>query len=123
MKIKRHEVIGIKQAIRFEWMQKTANLLIAELSAQTIRHKLHEFLADRKGNGSEGQRSDRTKTFAVNKPNENLGIPRPGADSPSGCITGVSEGTSDSGAGCALGNDRCDLPILVQHSSAKPGAC
>ena len=66
MKVTRHEAIGVKQTIRLEWMQKTANLLIAELSAQTIRHKLHEFLADRKGNGSEGQRSDRTKTFAVN---------------------------------------------------------
>ena len=28
---KRHEAIGIKQAIRFEWMQKAANLLLAGL--------------------------------------------------------------------------------------------
>ena len=51
---KRHEAIGIKQAIRFEWMQKAANLLLAGLDAKTIRQELHEFLADRKGNGSEG---------------------------------------------------------------------
>ena len=46
---KRHEAIGIKQAIRFEWMQKAANLLLAGLDAKTIRQELHEFLADRKG--------------------------------------------------------------------------
>ncbi|MFA5700187.1 MAG: hypothetical protein WC913_02805 [Desulfuromonas sp.] len=63
---KRHESIGIKQAIRFEWMQKTANLLLAGLDAKTIRHELHEFLAGRKGNGSEGKRSDQTRTFVVN---------------------------------------------------------
>lgn len=63
---KRHEAIGIKQAIRLEWMQKTANLLLAGLDAKTIRQELHDFLADRKGNGSEGERSEQTRTFAVN---------------------------------------------------------
>lgn len=63
---KRHEAIGIKQSIRFEWMQKAANLLLAGLDDKTIRHELHEFLADRKGNGSEGERSDQTRTFVVN---------------------------------------------------------
>ena len=63
---KRHEAIGIKQAIRFEWIQKAANLLLAGLDAKTIRQELHEFLADRKGNGSEGERSDQTRTFVVN---------------------------------------------------------
>ena len=63
---KRYEAIGIKQAIRFEWMQKAANLLLAGLDAKTIRQELHEFLADRKGNGAEGERSDQTRTFVVN---------------------------------------------------------
>jgi hypothetical protein len=63
---KRHEAIGIKQAIRFEWIQKAANLLLAGLDAKTIRQELHESLADRKGNGSEGERSDQTRTFVVN---------------------------------------------------------
>ena len=63
---KRHEAIGIKQAIRFEWMHKTTNLLLAGLDAKFIRQELHEFLADRKGNGSEGERSDQTRTFVVN---------------------------------------------------------
>ena len=66
MRSTRHESIGIKQVIRFEWMQKTANLLMAGLDAKTIRQELHEFLADRKGNGSEGTRSNQTRTFVVN---------------------------------------------------------
>lgn len=63
---KRHEAIGIKQAIHLDWMQKTANLKMAGLDAKSIRQELHEFLADRKGNGSEGERSDQTRTFVVN---------------------------------------------------------
>lgn len=63
---KRHEAIGIKQVIRFEWMQKATNLLLAGLNAKTIRKELHEFLVDRKGNGSEGERSDQTRIFLVN---------------------------------------------------------
>lgn len=63
---KRHEAIGIKQAIRIEWMQKAANLLLAGLDAKTIRQELHEFLSERKGSGSEGERSDQTRTFVVN---------------------------------------------------------
>jgi hypothetical protein len=63
---KRHEAIGIKQSIRLEWMQKAANLLLAGLDAKTIRQELHEFLSGRKGNGSEGERSDQTRTFGVN---------------------------------------------------------
>ena len=63
---KRHEALGIKQVIRFNWMQKAANLLLAGLDAKTIRQELHEFLADRKGNGSAGERSDQTRTFVVN---------------------------------------------------------
>ncbi len=63
---KRHEAIGIKQTIRLDWMQKAAHLLLAGLDDKTIRQELHEFLADRKGNGSAGERSDGTRTFAVN---------------------------------------------------------
>ena len=63
---KRHEAIGIKQAIRLEWMQKTVNLLLAGLDAKTVRQELHKFLTERKGDGSEGKRSDQTRTFVVN---------------------------------------------------------
>lgn len=63
---KRHDAIGIKQVARLEWMQKTANLMLAGLDAKTIRQELHEFLADRRGNGAEDRGSDQTRTFAVN---------------------------------------------------------
>lgn len=63
---KRHEAIGIKQAIRFEWMQKAANLLLAGLDARTIRQELHEFLAERKGSGSDGDRGETSRTQVVN---------------------------------------------------------
>lgn len=63
---KRYESIGLKQAIRFEWMQKVANLLLAGLDANTIRQELHEFLMNKKGDGSEGERSDQTRSFVVN---------------------------------------------------------
>ena len=63
---KRHKAIGIKQTIRLEWMQKTANLLLVGLEAKAIRRELHEFLSDKRGNGSEGERSDQTRTFLVN---------------------------------------------------------
>lgn len=64
--VKRHEAIGIKQAIRFEWMQKAANLLLVGLDAKTIRQELHEFLSDRKGNGTEGERGETSRTQVVN---------------------------------------------------------
>ena len=74
---KRHEAIGIKQAIRFEWMQKAANLLLAGLDAKTTRQELHEFIADRKGNGSKGKRSDQTRIFVVNNLMKIWGSPDP----------------------------------------------
>lgn len=77
MTVRRHEVIGIKQAIRFEWVQKVANLLLEGLGAKTIRQELHEFLADRKGDGSKGERSDKTRTFVVNNLMNIWGSPDP----------------------------------------------
>ena len=34
---KRHETIGIKQAIRFEWMQKAVNLLRRQYKAEKAK--------------------------------------------------------------------------------------
>jgi len=62
---KRHNNIGIKQTVRLEWMQKTVNLLFAGLEEATIRQELHEYLHDRKGSGSTGERSDVARSFAV----------------------------------------------------------
>lgn len=63
---KRHEAIGIKQAIRSEWMQKTADLLLAGHDAKTIRQELHEFLADKNDNGPYADRSEGSRNFLVN---------------------------------------------------------
>ena len=63
---KRHEVIGIKQIIRFEWMQKTVHLLLAGLDARSIRRELHDFLSNRKGDGSKGDRGETSRTQIVN---------------------------------------------------------
>jgi hypothetical protein len=61
----RHDVIGIKQAIRVEWMEKTVNLILAGLEANAIRQELHEFFAGLQvTEGSE--RSKNTRTFLVN---------------------------------------------------------
>jgi hypothetical protein len=63
---KRHDGIGIKQVIRLEWMQKATNLLLAGLDSKSIRQDLHEFLAGQYRTGIEEERSDLTRTFAVN---------------------------------------------------------
>lgn len=61
----RHNAIGIKQSIRLEWMQKAADLKLAEISAKDIREELHNYLEDRMGSGSRGQRSPQARSFAV----------------------------------------------------------
>jgi hypothetical protein len=63
--LNKQESIGIKQVIRYEWMQQTANLLLAGLDPKGIREELHAYLLDKKGNGSIGTRSDQTRNFAV----------------------------------------------------------
>ena len=63
---KRHETIGIKQVVRLEWMQKTANLLLAGIDEKQIRLELHEFFRDRKGSGSSGERGSTSRSQAVN---------------------------------------------------------
>lgn len=61
----RHEIIGIKQAIRVEWMEKTVNLILAGLEANAIRQELHEFfVGTQETDGRE--RSKNTRTFLVN---------------------------------------------------------
>lgn len=62
---KRHSNIGIKQTVRFEWMQKTVNLLLAGLDVAAIRQELHEYLSERMGSGVIGTRSDEARSFAV----------------------------------------------------------
>ena len=61
----RHQSIGIKQAIRLEWMQKAVNLLLAGLSVHEVRPELHQyFIGLHEEEGVE--RSRNTRTFLVN---------------------------------------------------------
>jgi len=63
---KRHEVIGIKQVIRLEWMQQTVNLLLSGMDVKGIRQELHEFLSNRNGDGSEKERGETSRSQVVN---------------------------------------------------------
>lgn len=63
---KRHTAIGIKQVIRLEWIQKTANLVLAGLDAKTIRPALHELLFVRQQHGLESVRGKTSRTQVVN---------------------------------------------------------
>lgn len=62
---KRHEVIGLKQAIRLEWMEKAANLLLAGLDAKTIREELQEYLSDKRVTGVNEKRSNESRNQIV----------------------------------------------------------
>lgn len=63
---KRHDSIGVKQVIPYEWMRKTANFMLAGMNAKEIRHELHTALAAEGKNIQPGERSAWTRTFLVN---------------------------------------------------------
>lgn len=63
---KRHEALGIKQVVRLEWMQKTANFLLAGLNEKEIRLELHELLSSKTGSGSSAERGTTSRAQAVN---------------------------------------------------------
>jgi hypothetical protein len=63
---KRLEAIGIKQAIRFEWMQKVVSNLLAGMDPKTIRMELHDYLSDRQGDGSRKIRGSTSRSQVVN---------------------------------------------------------
>ncbi|MDD2366096.1 MAG: hypothetical protein PHN84_08025 [Desulfuromonadaceae bacterium] len=62
----RHDLIGIKQILRLDWLEKTTNLLFAGMEGKYIRKELHDFLGCQKSCDAEGERSEQTRTFAVN---------------------------------------------------------
>jgi len=57
--------IGIKQVIRYEWMDHTVDLLKAGLKKGDIRKELEYYLSNKKGNGIIGDRAEYTKSIAV----------------------------------------------------------
>lgn len=62
---KRHDKIGIKQALRLEWMNKVLDLKLAGLPPKEIRKELHIYLSDKKDNGTLGKRGKTTTEIAV----------------------------------------------------------
>jgi len=62
---KRHDSIGIKQTIRYEWMQKTSSLMLAGLKSNEIRKELHNYLTEKMMKAGKPA-SENTRTFAVN---------------------------------------------------------
>jgi hypothetical protein len=57
--------IGIKQVIRYEWMNYTVALLKSGLNKDEIRKELENYLSERKGNGKIGERAEYTMSLAV----------------------------------------------------------
>jgi hypothetical protein len=76
----RYRALGIKQTIRFEWLQKTTNLLLAGLDGPSVRAGLHDHLTGRKGNGTMGARSERTREFVVFNLTKTWVTPSPALD-------------------------------------------
>lgn len=62
----RHNTIGIKQALQYAWMERSANLLLAGLDAKAVRKELHSALTERQLVEGDETRSAQTRTFAVN---------------------------------------------------------
>ena len=62
----RHDSIGVKQVIPYEWIQKTARFMLAGVSAKEIRQELHAALAATGKQVQPGERSAWTRTFLVN---------------------------------------------------------
>lgn len=62
----RHDALGIKQVIRYEWLERTVNCLRSGMSAKVIRQELHEYLMERKGSGEEAERGLVSRNQVVN---------------------------------------------------------
>ncbi|KAF1076408.1 hypothetical protein [Methanogenium sp. MK-MG] len=63
--MKRHEMIGIKQAVRPEWMEKICEMLLAGQTEKEIRAELKDYLSERMGRGAIEKRSETARDFAV----------------------------------------------------------
>jgi hypothetical protein len=57
--------IGIKQVIRYEWMQHVVRLLKSGLDEQSIRKELEIYLLEKRGSGLTGDRAEYTMSLAV----------------------------------------------------------
>jgi hypothetical protein len=62
----RLELVGIKQVIRLEWVEKATKLLLAGIDEKRIRAELHDYLMERTGSRSDMQRGTTSRTQVVN---------------------------------------------------------
>lgn len=63
--MKRHDMIGIKQSVRPEWMQKTSDLVLKGKNEKEIRAELKEYLSERMGRGVFEKRSETACNFSI----------------------------------------------------------
>ena len=57
--------IGIKQVIRYEWMQYTLKLYLSGLKKDEIKNELEIYLSDKKGSGAFDKRAKYTMSIAI----------------------------------------------------------
>lgn len=63
--MKRHEMIGIKQSVRLEWMQKSCELVREGRDEKEIRAELRDYLSERMGRGTIEKRSETACNFSI----------------------------------------------------------
>jgi hypothetical protein len=61
-----NDLIGIKQVVRLEWMQKVVQFLLAGMEERKIRIELHEYLSGILGSGSKSERGATSRSQVVN---------------------------------------------------------
>ena len=63
--IKRPHQIGFSQRVRLEWLERTANLLLAGMGEAEIQHALQHFLCDKLSVGGTSPRGTREKAITI----------------------------------------------------------
>lgn len=61
----RLDKLGIKQVIRYEWMEYTLQLLLSGMTPDQIREELEVYLEDKKQSGGIGDRGSKTYSMAI----------------------------------------------------------
>ena len=58
--------IGIKQVVRLEWMERSLQMLLADMKPEEIKLELFDYLENRKQSGGIGDRGIKTFPMAIN---------------------------------------------------------
>ncbi len=61
----REDQVGFSQRVRLEWLEQTANLVLAGNDKQAVIHTLQEMLRDKVSVGGEAQRGNREKIITI----------------------------------------------------------